>query len=142
VGYGLRMANTRLEEAAGLTAADVIHSRISALPASATIGEVRAWFAGSESRRLALLADDGRYVGRLVPDDLDGTADPARAAAELAQRGPTVAPDAPASRAEQLARRTPELRVPVVADDGRLLGVVAVTADLQAFCGTGGTASC
>ena len=136
------MANTRLDEADGLTAADVIHSRISALPASATIGEVRTWFAGSSSRRLALLADDGRYVGRLVPDDLDGTADPAGAAAELARPGETVAPDAPASRAQELALQSAELRVPVVDREGRLLGVVAVTADREAFCGTGETASC
>ena len=84
------MAHTRLEEAAGLTVADVVHRRFSALPADATIGEVREWFAISTSRRMAFLADDGRYVGSLSRDR-----------------------------------------------DGRLLGVVSVTEDLQAFCGTG-----
>ena len=39
------MGPIRLDEAAGLTVADVVHSRVSALPASSTIGDVRAWFA-------------------------------------------------------------------------------------------------
>ena len=135
------MARTRLDEAAGLTVADVTHSRFSALPASATVAEVSAWFAGSESRRMALLADDGRYVGSLRPEDLAG-ADPARPAAELAERGPTVTPDEPASRGEELALGSGTRRVPVVDHDGRLLGVVAITEDLQGFCGTGGTGEC
>jgi CBS domain-containing protein len=126
----------RLDEAAGLTVADVTHSRFSALPAGATVGEVREWFAASTSRRMALLADDGRYAGSLVPEDLAGESDAARPAAELAQRGPTVAPEDPASRGEELALRTDARRVPVVDRDGRLLGVVAITTDLQGFCGT------
>jgi CBS domain-containing protein len=135
------MARTRLDEVAGLTVADVTHSRFSALPASATVGEVKAWFAGSQSRRMALLADDGRYVGSLRPEDL-AAADPARPAAELAERGPTVTPDEPASRGEELALGSGTRRVPVVDHDGRLLGVVAITEDLQGFCGTGGTGDC
>jgi Mg/Co/Ni transporter MgtE len=126
---------TRLEDAAGLTVADVIHTRFSALPADATVGAVLDWFAGSASRRMALLADGERYVGSLRAEDLAG-ADPARAAAELAQAGPTVAPDEPAARGEELALRTDARRVPVVDRDGRLLGVVAITTDLQGFCGT------
>ena len=123
----------RFDEAAGLTVGDVTHSRFKALPASATVGEVRDWFAQSESRRMALLADDGRYIGSVFPEDLVG--DPARRAAELAQPTPTVAPDEPASRGEELALATASRRVPVVDHDGRLLGIVAVTTDLQGFCG-------
>jgi hypothetical protein len=54
------MANTRIAEAADLTVADVIHGKFSALPVTATIGEVRDWFAASESRRMAFLADGPR----------------------------------------------------------------------------------
>ena len=71
VGYGVIMARTRLDETAGLTVADVTHSRFHPLPAGATIGEVQAWFASSASHRMALIADDGRYVGYLVPEDLN-----------------------------------------------------------------------
>jgi Mg/Co/Ni transporter MgtE len=126
----------RLDEAAGLTVADVIHSRFSAVPATATVGEVREWFAASDSHRIALIADGDRYVGSLVPQDL-AAADPEAPVGTLARYGPTVAPDEPAKRAEELALGSGTLRAPVVDADGRLLGVVAVTEDLQGFCGTG-----
>jgi hypothetical protein len=130
------MARTRLDEAGGLSVADVTHAKVSALPASATVAEVREWFAGSASRRMALLAEDGRFAGHLVPEDLPETADPGRPAAELARLEPTVAPGDPAKRGEELALSTPARRVPVVDTDGRLLGIVAVTTDLEGFCGT------
>ena len=60
---------------------------------------------------------------------------PARAAAEVAHPGPTIAPDAPARPGHELAIAGGALRVPVVDGGGRLLGVVAVTEDLAGFCG-------
>jgi CBS-domain-containing membrane protein len=131
------MAPTRVDEAAGLTVADVTHARASALASGAKVGEVQAWFAESASHRLALIADDGRYLGRLLPEDVAG-ADPERLAVELAQRGATVAPQEPAARGEQLALESGIRRVPVVDGDDRLLGIVALTIDLQGFCGTDG----
>ena len=136
------MGPIRLDEAAGLTVADVVHSRVSALPASSTIGDVRAWFAGSASRRLAVLADNGLYVGSLVPEDVAGDVDAGRAATEVAQGRASVDPEAPASRAKELALGMPAQRVPVVDADGRLVGIVAITPDLRAFCGTGGSSDC
>jgi hypothetical protein len=129
------MARTRLDEADGLTVADVTHSDFKALPASATVGEVRDWFAASDSRNMALFADEGRYEGRVLRGELDA-ADPDEAAVEYAERGATVAPHEPAARGEELALSTPARRVPVVDGEGRLVGIVAVTHDLQAFCGT------
>jgi CBS domain-containing protein len=128
---------TKLQAAAGLTVADVTHRRFSALPASATIGEVRAWFGASPSRRRAFLADAGRYSGSITRADVSDELDSARLAADVARDGPSVTPDAPATLAEELAMLTDALRVPVVDHDGRLVGVVAVTRDLTAFCGTG-----
>jgi CBS domain-containing protein len=130
------MTPTRLDEAAGLTVADVIHAKFSALPASATIGDVREWFAASTSRRMAFLADGERYVGSLSRDDVGGDLDPTLPAAGVAHDGPTVAPDDPATRGEELALLTDARRVPVVDRDGRLVGVVSVTNDLSSFCGT------
>ncbi len=125
----------RLEDAAGLTVADVTHSRFSAHPATATVADLRDWFASSTSHQMALIADDGRYVASLVAADLEG-ADPAARAADLAREWPTVAPEEPASRGEELALSGGNRRVPVVDHDGRLLGIVAITTDLQGFCGT------
>jgi len=84
------MPKIRIDEAGELTVADITHAKFSALPATATIGEVRDWFAASTSRRRAFVADDGRYVGSLTPQDLEGADDPARPAVEVAQGGPTV----------------------------------------------------
>jgi CBS domain-containing protein len=127
---------TRIEESTGLTALDVIHRRFTALPADSTVGDVREWFAASAHRRMAFLADDGRYVGSLTPEDLEAAVDASRLAAEVARYGPTVAPDAPAGAGSELALQTEARRVPVVDGDGKLLGVVSVTDDLARFCGT------
>ena len=70
------MAKTQIDDAAGLTVADVIHAKFSALPATATIGDVRDWFALSTSRRMAFLADGERYAGSVTPEDLAGDLDP------------------------------------------------------------------
>jgi CBS domain-containing protein len=130
------MARTPLDDAAELTAADVIHKRFSALPADATVAKVRDWFAASSHRRVAFLADDGRYAGSLMRDDLDDDLDPTIAAVHLARTGPTVAPDAPARAGYEAAIATGAQRVPVVDPNGSLIGVIGVTDDLAAFCGT------
>jgi CBS domain-containing protein len=131
------MPKIRIDEADDLTVADITHAKFTALPATATIGDVRAWFAASTSRRQAFVADGDRYVGSLTPQDIGGDADPDRPAVEVAQDGPTVSPAASAAEGRDLALQTESRRVPVVDDDGVLLGVVAVTGDLQSFCGTG-----
>jgi CBS domain-containing protein len=130
------MAKTRVDEAADLTVGEVIHRRFTALPASATIGEVSDWFAASTSRRMAILANDGRYVGSLTPEDVSGDLERVRPAAEVARRGPTIGPDAPARQGEAVALTTDARRVPVVDGDGVVLGILSVTGDLTSFCGT------
>ena len=129
------MARTSLEAAADLTAADVVHKRFSTLPADATVADVRAWFAASSHRRMAFLADRGRYVGSVTGGDLI-SGDSARSAAQFARSGPTIAPGASAQVAYELAISTDAHRVPVVDSHGILVGVVGVTDDLAAFCGT------
>jgi Mg/Co/Ni transporter MgtE len=130
------MANTRIAEAADLTVADVVHGKFSALPVTATIGEVRDWFAASDSRRMAFLADGPRYAGSIPREHVSGDVDPARPATDVALDGPTVPPEDSAVHASEVALQTDARRVPVVDHDGRLVGVVSVTHDLASFCGT------
>ena len=125
----------RLEQAGTLSVADVLHHRFSTLPGDATLDEVRAWFAVSPHRRMAFLATDGRYVGSLTREAVDAEIDGSQPAAGIASEGPTVAPSAPANLGHSLAIASEARRVPVVDEGGRLLGVVAVTEDLSAFCG-------
>lgn len=134
------MAKIRIDAADGLTVQDILHDRFSALPATATVGDVRDYFAASTSRRLAFIADDGIYVGSLTQQHV-AEGDPGRPASEVADHGPTIGPDASAATGRDIALQTDSRRVPVVDDDGRLLGVVAVTGDLQSFCGTSDAAA-
>lgn len=130
------MARTAIADAAELTVADVTHKQFSALPADATVGDVRAWFDASAHRRMAFLADGETYRGSLTREDVADGVDMSKAAADVARQGPTVAPSATARLACELALQTDARRVPVVDPDGRLVGVVAVTEDLLGFCGT------
>ncbi len=131
------MSKIKIAEADGLLVRDVLHSKLSALDATATVADVRAYFAASASRRQAFVVDDGRYVGSLTPADL-ADADADRLAADVADRGgPTIRLDAPASTGRDLALLTDARRVPVVDEDGKLVGVIAVTGYLESFCGTG-----
>ncbi len=130
------MARTNIAEATDLTIADVLHKQFDALPADATVADVREWFAISSHRRMAFLAEDGRYAGSLTREDLAGDLDSEAPATEFAHDGPTVAPDAAAHVGYELATRTDALRVPAVDSAGNLLGVVAVTNDRAGFCGT------
>ncbi len=129
------MARTPLDVTGEMDCADVLHSRFSALPGTATVAEVRRWFDESAHRKMAFLAEGEHYLGSLTRDDVGAHADGARPAAEVARRGPTVSPDVPASTGHEMAIATGALRVPVVDAEGRLLGVVAVTEDLKGFCG-------
>jgi CBS domain-containing protein len=129
------VARTPLDSARQLACADVLHSRFDALPGTATVDDVRRWFAASSHRKMAFLAEDGRYLGSLTRQDVAEPLDGGRAAAEVARSGPTIAPDAPARAGHELAIAGGALRVPVVDNGGSLLGVVAVTEDLAGFCG-------
>jgi CBS domain-containing protein len=121
----------------GLTAADIVHGRLSTLPAASTVAELREYFAASGSRQLALLVDGDRYVGEVALADLPPEGDASAPAADLARRGPTIAPGAPAREARDAALASPSARLPVVADDGVLVGVVAINHARDGFCGTG-----
>ena len=129
------MARVNVAQSDRLTAGDVTHKRCTTLPADATVGDVRAWFAESSHRRMALLTDNGRYAGSLLRADVDGEIDEHAPAAARARLGPTVAANAAAEAGYEIATRTDARRVPVVDHDGMFVGVLSVTEDLQGFCG-------
>ena len=122
-----------VDTAAAATVKDVMHADPPTLARTATVGDARAWFAGGASRRLALVADAGRYVGSVTRADAEGASDADRPVIEIAIYGRTVRPGetAAAGRDEALASDT--RRVPVVDRDGRLLGVLALTSDARFF---------
>jgi CBS domain-containing protein len=125
-----------IDEIDGLTAGDLVHRRLTSLPATTTVGELREYFAASTSRHVALLTDGERFVGSIealaVPADVDA----AIGAAAYVTREPTIHPAAPATSARDIAMDEPSLRLPVVDDAGALIGIVAITARRDGFCGT------
>jgi Mg/Co/Ni transporter MgtE len=125
----------RIAEVDGLTAADLMHRRLTTLPASTTVGELRAYFAESTSHKLALIVDGERYVGAVAADALGDAADDVPAA-RIARREPVVRPDARAADAEAAALADPSDRLPVVDTEGRLVGIVAINHARDGFCGT------
>jgi CBS domain-containing protein len=124
-----------LEDIEGATAADLMHRRITTLPASATVGELRAYFAESTSHKLALLVEGERYVGSLQVEALDGAPD-SEPAGGYASRGETVPPDVPADLARERAMAMSSSRLPVVDAEGRLVGIIAINSRRDGFCGT------
>jgi CBS domain-containing protein len=127
---------TQLDEVQGLTAGDLVHRHISSTEAGVTVGELRDYFAASSSRKLAVLVDGGRYVGSVTADAISDDVGAELPATEVAQLGPTAAAQLPAAAARDLAMEQPSHRLPVVDDDGLLIGVIAVNAAKNEFCGT------
>ena len=125
----------RIAEVDGLTAADLMHRRLTTLPAGTTVGELRRYFAESTSHKLALIVDGERYVGSVAADAV-GDAALDVAAADIARREPVVREDSPAVDAEAAALADPSDRLPVVDADGRLVGIVAINHARDGFCGT------
>jgi CBS domain-containing protein len=133
----LGVANILIDRVDGLSAIDVMHAQTSALGPETTIGEARAYFAASTSRRLAVLTEAGRYLGALTPSDLPGEGEDDRPLLEVLEPRPTVGAGVPAATARDLALSSDARRVPVVGDDGRYLGIVSVNRTGEWFCGTG-----
>jgi CBS domain-containing protein len=125
-----------LSDVDGLTAADVMHRRLTSLPASTTVRELREYFAASGSRRLALVVDGERYVGSIHAAALDAGLDDRGVVADHAHPEPVVPAAASAREARDLALAEPSQRLPVVDAAGALVGVVAINRPRTGFCGT------
>lgn len=122
----------------GMTAADVMHRHLTTLSPHATVAELRAYFAASGSRRLALIVDDGTYVGSIEASSLPPGADDASPVGDYATRPRTISPDAPATDARDQGIDERSRRLPVVDGAGKLVGIVAITRTLDGFCGATG----
>jgi hypothetical protein len=125
-----------LADVDGLSAADLIHNRTSTLPGAATVGDLRAYFAESDSRQLALLVDGDRYVGSVGRDELPADAQASASAAGFAQRGPVIEASRSARDAKEVALAAPSGRVAVLDAGGALVGIVALNHRRDGFCGT------
>jgi CBS domain-containing protein len=101
--------------------------------ATATVGELRAFFA-DDHVHMALLVDDGEIVAALERDDLIGSGDatPARNIATL--DGRTIPDDATLADAYALLRQTGRRRLAVTTDESVLVGLLCLKASGRGFC--------
>jgi CBS domain-containing protein len=127
---------TLLNEVDGLTAAGVMHRHVTTVPVTATVADVRTYFAASSSRRLAPIVDGSRYVGSITPTAIADDVDASAPAVDHATYGPVVDVHASAIVARDLALDQPSRRLPVIDAGGELVGIVAINRRLDGFCGT------
>ena len=113
--------------------AEVMVRHPKVLPASATVGAVRAALE-DDHVHMVLLADGDVLRGTVVRADLPSTAPPTeRALPRSRLAGRTVPPDADAERVREQLVQEGTRRLAVV-DDGRLLGLLCLKRRQTGFC--------
>lgn len=95
-----------------------------------TLAQARETFANPRVK-LLLVADGERYLGTLAPADVPPAGD-GPIAPHVRANGPRLDPGDAVPRALELLRDAD--RVPVVAADGRLAGLVCLNRGRSAFC--------
>jgi CBS domain-containing protein len=119
---------------AGPRVADLMLRSPRTVSPETTVAEAREAIVNDRERML-VVTREGRYVGAVprdaVTDDLD---DALTLEALLDARVPRVAPDDAAARALDLLDRQEYDRLPVVAPDGTLAGLVCFSRSQGTFC--------
>ena len=119
---------------AGPRVADVMLREPRAVPPGTTVAEARAPFENPRVR-LLLVADGERFLGAVTRDQVGDGVDGAATLEQLAAEGVLVRPDDPVDRAvELLGADGARDRLPVVAGDGTLVGLVCFNRKHGHFC--------
>lgn len=123
------------ENACALHVRDAMVAVPKTVPATATVGDLRAMFSNPHVRT-ALLVDGVRFVGVVQRDQLDDQIADDHAAHAVASRDvPTIEPDAPLVDALTVLDSLHERRLVVLDPDGeRLRGLLCLTSDRSGFC--------
>jgi CBS domain-containing protein len=123
------------------TVADAMLRHPTVHPADLTVGKARAVFEASPKTRLLLLVADGVLVSTLTRDDLEAADDPTTPAAGLGTlEDRCVSPDLPLDPTREALVREGRPRLAVVAEDGRLLGLLCLKRSQSGFCTDDGVA--
>jgi CBS domain-containing protein len=88
---------------------------------------------GAAGTLVGSVADGARCLGALTPADVAADLAADLPVAAIARPGRTLAPDATATSGRDAVLEADGRRVPVVDDDGRLVGVLAITTDARHF---------
>jgi CBS domain-containing protein len=119
---------------AGPTAEDVMLRAPRTLAPAATVAEARAAFENPKERML-LVAEGERLVGVVRRADLPDELAPEAPLGELADtEAARVAPGEPVARVLELLDADQGERLPVVTDEGALVGLVCFNRSRAVFC--------
>ena len=119
---------------AGPQVADVMLRAPRTVAPETTVGQARETFANPRVR-LLLVARAGRFLGAITRDSIPDDAADELALGTLAQAdGDRVAPQDPVTRAVELLDARQTERLPVVADDGAIVGLVCFNRKHGHFC--------
>ena len=132
----VRGADTRLprESARGRPVRDAMRLDPKTLAADVTVGEVRAFFAGS-SARLALLVDGGKFVAALTRDEIPAAADDGLPAADFGRPDiDWVGPEVLTDEIVEALEAAPERRLVVLERDRTLAGLLCLNRSGTEFC--------
>jgi CBS domain-containing protein len=118
---------------AGPSVADVMLRGPRAVPPGTTVGAAREAFENPRVR-LLLVTEGAHFLGAVTRDHVgDGVADGATLG-ELARSGALVRPEEPVARAVELLDADGSDRLPVVAGDGTLVGLICFNRRHGHFC--------
>jgi CBS domain-containing protein len=119
---------------AGPRAADVMLREPRAVPPGTTVEEARETFANPRVR-LLLVAEGDRFLGAVTREQVGEDVDGGTTLGQLAADAVLVRPDDPVDRVVALLEADEEAdRLPVVAGDGTLVGLVCFNRKHGHFC--------
>jgi len=120
--------------AAGPQVADVMLRAPRTVAPETTVAQARETFANPRVR-LLLVAREGSFLGAITRESIPDDAADELALGTLAEAdGDLVAPEDPVARAVELLDARGIERLPVVADDGALVGLVCFNRKHGHFC--------
>jgi CBS domain-containing protein len=102
-------------------------------PAGTPLAQAREAFANPHVHLILVVDGEGRFAGTLTRDSLPAEGDGA-VEDHVDPSAPRIGPAAPVSEAVELLEATGTDRLPVVGDDGVLLGLVCWSPRNQHFC--------
>lgn len=119
----------------GLLVRDVMLPSPKTLPADASAGDLRRLFVEGRVLVALLVDDDGAFVGAVEHDELSADIPDERPARELVSQGvESIAPKETAAEALSRLDERAGKRMVVLDADGRLRGLICLTADRSGFC--------
>lgn len=123
------------DQAPDLLVRDAMNTSPKAVPADATVADLRALFENPHVRT-ALVLDGSTFMGVVHRDSMPTDSSDSDLVTTLANREvTTIGPDAPLSEALDVMDKEDERRLPVIDSDGSsLAGLLCLTRDREGFC--------